>query len=615
MKSIRKFLIAFTCICILLLLFSFNVYSYSDNEIGIYDSKYIININSDVKQNNLLKEYTLPKSYNLADYLDIRVRNQEQTGFCWAFTSSNVFETVTSKYKGISQIIEYSPKHLVYATSRYFQNNAENRYGFNKRINEGGIFANSIAYYASGMGPVLEKDMPFVNSMELINISEIQNKQVQMQLEDAIVFPNVYKSFDSYGNVTYTNGSGVSYTNDDMTNFRSKVKEHIIKYGALGSRSYLSNNYDYFNTDRTAYFCNNKNIVENHAITIVGWDDNYSKNNFKNTPKNDGAYIVLDSQGSSFNANGGYYYVSYDDIFIEKEIFGIKSVSDVDYDNIYQYDYLGMSEGVYNTSNTKLMYGANVFKKKSNSKEYLTEIGYYSYDNVTSTFWLNSNGTDKNINNLIKLGSEINTDYGYHTFKLSSPIEIKDNFAIVVQVESDKFALLPIETKTTTSNLWDTAFSNSGESYYSYDGIEFYDITENNNTANICIKAFTVNEKYIINNNWKIVNGTQNIMLTGISKGTSISELLNSNNYISNCVVKAYNSDDEEISSGIVKTGTKIKIFENGIIKREYVVVIYGDTNLDGDISSIDASGIVQNKLNIKIFDSDIKLEARKSNL
>ena len=63
-----------------------------------------------------------------------------------------------------------------------------------------------------------------------------------------------------------------------------------------------------------------------HAITIVGWDDTYSKDNFKlpngHTPEHDGAYIGLNSWGSGFG-DGGYFYISYDDTNIEDEMNGV----------------------------------------------------------------------------------------------------------------------------------------------------------------------------------------------------------------------------------------------------------------------------------------------------
>lgn len=51
-----------------------------------------------------------------------------------------------------------------------------------------------------------------------------------------------------------------------------------------------------------------------HAITIVGWDDNYSASNFNKSlnEMGDGAFIVKNSYGNN-SKEGGYWYVSYYD--------------------------------------------------------------------------------------------------------------------------------------------------------------------------------------------------------------------------------------------------------------------------------------------------------------
>ena len=50
-----------------------------------------------------------------------------------------------------------------------------------------------------------------------------------------------------------------------------------------------------------------------HGVLIIGWDDNYSKDNFYyEKPENDGAWLVLNSWGTSWG-NNGTAWISYDD--------------------------------------------------------------------------------------------------------------------------------------------------------------------------------------------------------------------------------------------------------------------------------------------------------------
>ena len=51
--------------------------------------------------------------------------------------------------------------------------------------------------------------------------------------------------------------------------------------------------------------------------------------------------------------------------------------------------------------------------------------------------------------------------------------------------------------------------------------------------------------------------------------------------------VKAYDSSNNEITKGIVTTGQKLKIKNNGQ-EVTYTVIVYGDTNCDGKISAQD---------------------------
>lgn len=70
--------------------------------------------------------------------------------------------------------------------------------------------------------------------------------------------------------------------------------------------------------------------LPDHAVTIIGWDDNYSKENFVSgtgiKPKNNGAYIALNSWGEEHNSEG-YYYISYEDQYVETALSGIVSTN------------------------------------------------------------------------------------------------------------------------------------------------------------------------------------------------------------------------------------------------------------------------------------------------
>ena len=58
----------------------------------------------------------------------------------------------------------------------------------------------------------------------------------------------------------------------------------------------------YYNVDTAAYCYPTAGAGINHAVTIVGWDDSYKKENFLPASKvtSDGAWIVKNSWGPDF---------------------------------------------------------------------------------------------------------------------------------------------------------------------------------------------------------------------------------------------------------------------------------------------------------------------------
>ena len=85
------------------------------------------------------------------------------------------------------------------------------------------------------------------------------------------------------------------------------LKKAIKNYGAVATSIYWGGSYE----STSNYYCGVSKDC-NHAITVVGWDDNYSTNNFKTAPVGNGAWLIKNSWGTS-NGDKGYYHVSYYD--------------------------------------------------------------------------------------------------------------------------------------------------------------------------------------------------------------------------------------------------------------------------------------------------------------
>ena len=158
---------------------------------------------------------------------------------------------------------------------------------------------------------------------------------------------------------------------------RDLVKEMIYKYGNVGVSIYYQEGY--FNFSTAAYCSAYYNTQTNHAVNIIGWDDHYSKNNFKKPRKNDGAWLVRNSYGPDWG-NKGYFWLSYEEPSIKKDSFGyIYEFEPADnYDYNYQYD------GSCGYQYTEVKAGqavANIFEASSSEFEKLSAVSIANYSN------------------------------------------------------------------------------------------------------------------------------------------------------------------------------------------------------------------------------------------
>ena len=334
---------------------------------------------------NFLAKATIPSKYSLTEDINIPVKDQGTTNECWAFSMTSVLESYLAMSGQKTVIPRYSARHMDYATSKTFLDGT-NPIGYNREVGDGGNATIGLGYLTNGTGAVLEQDMPFIDDESKINLSEIQ-KEAQIRVTDAKIFPNINKTIDNSGNVTYTDDSNNTYTSDEVTLIRNEIKQYIMKYGGLEAYTYGSDRQYYSNpTDpmhSEAYYCDTNHSID-HAITIVGWDDNYSVDNFNpnKKPKNPGAYICLNSYGEE-SFDNGYTYVSYDDVNIEKNLAGIMGAEDItDDQTIYQNDFYGAT--IYLNVNPGGSVGvANVFNKESNEDEYINEVQVAASGNAT----------------------------------------------------------------------------------------------------------------------------------------------------------------------------------------------------------------------------------------
>jgi len=391
---------------------------------------------------------SLPSSYDLRKLGYVTsVKNQGSDGNCWAFAALASLESCVLKATNVSyDFSEQNMKNLMASYSDY---------GWNMTPNDGGYTPMSVSYLTSWLGPVIESSDPYIEDSML---SPVLNSSVHVQ---DILF--IYRN---------------SYTDNDA------IKEAIMTYGAVCSGIGWYFNYEY----RSTYYCKDPTKNGNHAVCIVGWDDNYSRRNFGYTAPGDGAWIVKNSWGSDV-ADGGYYYVSYYDtthaIGADYSFTFILNDTRV-YEKNYQYDIGGYTD--YFVNNTTSVWAKNVYK--ATGTEYISGVSTYFNTNTSYDVAIYVNGELRHV-------QTANAVHGYYTLKLSDGVLLHENdvFEVIYKITQEANASFAIsENYSLMKKLYD-----EGMSFVSYDGVNWLDLanlgfsygTHTYYSQVACIKAFT----------------------------------------------------------------------------------------------------------------------------
>lgn len=256
-----------------------------ENDIGTYVSA-LGNSNNPYYIDNISKYANLSK-FSLRDIIpeNVIVRNQGSENSCWAFTTLACLETnlaLKNKRAGKeAKVYDFSEQYMV-SSSFYnnYLNGLTNNRGLNFKPYEGGNFeTRAIGNITNGYGVVNEEDYPYLNTEAPVDLNGLKNKKIVADVLDTITFSN-------------------PKNNDERISLIKKIKEHIVENGGVYTAIKAPDIGNFkFNPFNGALFHNNEEYP-NHAVTIIGWDDNYSKDNFVSKPERDGAWIVKNSYGT-----------------------------------------------------------------------------------------------------------------------------------------------------------------------------------------------------------------------------------------------------------------------------------------------------------------------------
>jgi C1A family cysteine protease len=252
-----------------------------------------------------------------------------------------------------------------------------------------------------------------------------------------------------------------------------------------------------------------------HAVTIVGWDDDFDRNLFDcgdpsvpddlQVPPGDGAFIVKDNGGPNW-LDGGYFYVSYYDGSIGQGMAAYTAEPLGNYGDIYQYDPYGPLTTLLLAGQKKqYSWQGNVFTARSDTL--LAAVGLYELFDPSMDYQVQVflDPTDGPVGGTPAATMDVSMWIaGYRTVKLPTPIPLHEGqrFGVVLRGhdrEGGWPAALLVEAPDARHT---KVTANPGESWVSTDGQTWHDLTKlqlpagggktkTMPNANLCIKAFT----------------------------------------------------------------------------------------------------------------------------
>ena len=415
--------------------------------------------------NNIFRSYLglspNESSFDLRSVIpeNVVVRYQGVANNCWAFATVGALETTLAlkrKKNGQSvKVFDFSEAHVKYG-SRYdmFLNGQKNNKGLNLDKSVGGTFEQALNYMTNGFGPVDEKWLQYNPSEPKISLGDIESITPSVIVKNSV-------------NLSIPPNSDES-TIDALI---PKIKTHIKNHGGL----YFSLNYhrgdQYTNVNNKARYCDvplRTNESPSHAVVLIGWDDNYSANNFTKNPGKDGAWIFKNSYGSYSDVE----YLSYYDKTSYTEVCGFTDVEEEkNYDKQYQHQVLPpivdfkVNKGPVISQLTV----AEVYHRdRLDKRESIKRLSIMAQESGIYEFYINPK--DNDLTKLEKV--DVNKIYlrkGFNTVELDNQVELTgSDFVIAAKVPNVNGEFHISYQPTNRMQDYTASVSNPGETYVNY---------------------------------------------------------------------------------------------------------------------------------------------------